>query len=178
MVLSLYQEPGHSTGSAHRKHWPGTRPDPVKVADPVTHDPVPSLMIYFLSFLVTNYFQLDHFLCPSRHTISWRRHCLKLHSVAYINLKISHTCRPSHVLYIYICICLFKTLRIETGEIRTIIVIIRNISMYKNKGHELTERYLTRRFRNPDIQLQPKWLVRFSQIWWKGSEVTGILPLL
>ena len=29
-------EPGHSTGSVHRKHWPGTRPDPVKIADPVT----------------------------------------------------------------------------------------------------------------------------------------------
>ena len=39
MVLSLYQEPGHSTGSAHRKHWPGTRPDPVKIADPVTRWP-------------------------------------------------------------------------------------------------------------------------------------------
>ena len=40
----MSMEPGHSTGSAHRKHWPGTRPDPVKIADPVTRDPVPSLL--------------------------------------------------------------------------------------------------------------------------------------
>ena len=41
-------EPGHSTGSAHRKHWPGTRPDPVKIADPVTRWPVTRFHLWFI----------------------------------------------------------------------------------------------------------------------------------